>query len=112
MKIPPFSNHLKDFLQSGQIPDNNVFMYIGIYAWDKGKSSSICRPSRTIVLPPSHSPLSYEWPVEKCDILIIETSQQTQQYIEDIVQTLFFYEANKVSLISYDFYLTTYKKDF
>ena len=111
MKIPPYGNPLKALLESGQLPDNNVYLYIGELSWQKGKSSTIMRPSKTLVLPPWHSPLAYEWPVNGCDILIIETSPVDTEKIRDLVTVLFGYGAIKATLISHDFYTTTYEKD-
>jgi len=112
MKLPPYGKPLRDLLQSGQLPSNDVYIYIGDKAWDKGKMSSYSRPSRTLILPPNQSPLAYEWPVSSCDILLIETSQLDTEYIENFVQILFDHNANKVILISTNMLTTIYKKDF
>ncbi len=112
MKIPPYGKPLKALLEAGQLPINSVYLYIGEHAWEKGKLSAYCRPTRTLALPPNHLPFSYEWCVQGCDILMIETSHVATEYIEDIVSELFKYGATKVTLISTDFLVTTYKKDF
>lgn len=112
MKIPPYGKPLKALLESGQLPTNSVYLYIGEHAWDKGRSSSICRPTRTLVLPTNELPFSYGWPVQGCDILMIETSHLATEYIEDIVNTLFTYGATKILLIQLDFSTIVYKKDF
>ncbi len=112
MKIPPYGKPLKELLQQGQLPNNSVYLYLGDLAWEKGKSSSICRPTRTLILPPKHSAIDYEWPVMGCDILMIETSKLPQHYIEDTVYILFNYGATKVTLINIDMTSVIYKKDF
>lgn len=112
MKIPPYGKPLKDLLNSGQLPDNSVYLYIGNEAWEKGQLSSICQPFRTLILPPAHSPLIYDWPVNGCDILMVETSPVDTDYIETLVSILFSYGALIVRLISNNFLLTVYKKDF
>jgi hypothetical protein len=112
VKTPPFGKPLKALLQSGQIPLNNVYVYIGNLSWEKGKSSSICRPERTLILPPSDNPVIYDWPVKGCDILIIETSMLLPAFIEDVVYILFRHEAIKVTSIAPDFNVTYFKKDF
>lgn len=112
MKVPPFGKPLKELLQSGQLPNNNVWLYIGDKAWEKGKSSSIARPSRTLILPNGHNPLDYNWPVNGCDILIIETSPVDTEFIEHFVNLLFAEGAIKVTLISVNLLSTIYKKDF
>ncbi len=112
MKVPPFGKPLKELLQSGELPTNSIYLYIGNKAWERGKKSSISRTSRTLILPPNESPLIYDWPVNGCDILMIETSPIDTESIEHLVAILFGNGATKVTLISFDFLLTIYKKDF
>lgn len=112
MKLPPFGKPLKDLLNSGQLPNNSVYLYIGNEAWDKGKISSYYRPTRTLILPPDCSPLLYKWPVNGCDILMIETTFLDTGYIENFVNILFEYGATRVTLIDIELFLTIYKKDF
>jgi hypothetical protein len=112
LKIPPFGKPLKALLDAGALPNNSIYLYIGKFAWQKGKSSSICRPARTLILPSSERPIDYMWPVRDCDILIIETSPQKATYIEDVVYILFKHEAFKVTVITVDFIPTVYKRDF
>lgn len=112
MKVPPYGKPLKALLQSGQLPDNSVYLYIGNQAWDKGKLSSYSRPTRTLILPPKYHPLLYDWPVSGCDILIIETSPLTETFIQELVSILFAFDADKAALISHDFHTAYYKKDF
>jgi hypothetical protein len=112
MKIPPFGKPLQVLLQSGQIPNNSVYLYIGNLAWDKGRSSSISRSTRTLILPFGHNPLEYDWPVNGCDILMIETSQIDTEFIESFADLLLIEGATKVTLISINLLSTIYKKDF
>lgn len=112
MKIPPYGKSLKELLESGQFPNNSIYLYIGDKAWDRGKLSSISRTSRTLILPPKDHPLIYDWPVCGCDILIIETSPQNETFIQELVSILFAFDADKVTFISHNFYPTYYKKDF
>ncbi len=112
MKVAPYGKPLKALLQQGLFPSNSVYLYIGYKAWEKGESSSISRPTRTLILPPHHSPLAYEWPVNGCDILMIETTPIDTDFIENFVNLLFSFSATKVVLISATLFSTTYKKDF
>jgi hypothetical protein len=112
MKIPPFGKPLRDLIASGGKHDNDIYLFIGQKAWDRGKSSSISRPTRTLILPPGDSPLIYHWPVNGCDILLIETSPVDTDYIEHFVNTLFSYGSNIVRLMSNNLSLTIHKKDF
>jgi hypothetical protein len=112
MKVPPYGRPLKTLLSCDLLLTNSVYLYIGENAWEDGKMSSICRPMRTLVLPPHTSPLLYEWPVYGCDIMIIETTLVPTTEIEHLVKVLFSYGATGVSLVSVDFSSTFYKKDF
>ena len=109
--IPPFGKPLKLLIDNNQIPNNSVYVYVGNKAWEKGKLSSLSRPDRTLALPPNHSPLLYDWPVNGCDILIIETSQTDMEYVETLVKILFSHRATKVTLLSFDLFITIYKKE-
>lgn len=111
MKLPPYGKPLHELLLSGKKLDNSVYTFIGDKSWDKGQNSALIRPTRTLILPPNHSPFSYTWPVKGCEILLIETSQLVTEYIEMIVQVLFDYDADKVVLLSLNLLSTTYKKD-
>ncbi len=112
MKIPPFGKPLKNLLESGQLPRNSVYVYIGNDSWEKGRLSAISRTSRTLALPPNRKPIDYEWPVKDCDILLIETSLITDIYREDVVYILFKFDAINVTVIKADFSTMFYKKDF
>ena len=111
MKVPPYGKPLKALLEQGQLPSNDIYIYVGEYAWEKGKKSSQTKPDRTLVLPPKHPPEQYEWPIYGCDILIIETSLLDRSYIEDSVYVLFIYGAKQVIAISPDLQNTLYEKD-
>jgi len=112
MKLPPYGKPLHELLLSNKKPDNSVYCYIGQGSWEKGKVSSISRPTRTLALPPNHSPFSYLWPVHGCEILLIETSELVTEYIEDIVRVLFAHQAHRIVCLSSEFLSTTYEKDF
>jgi len=112
MKVPPYGKPLKALLEQGQLPNNSVYLYIGQKAWDKGQLSAISRPTRTLILPYGQSPLLYEWPVNGCDILMIETSPIDTEYIENFANLLFSYGAIKIVLINVNLLSITYEKDF
>jgi len=111
MKLPPYGKPIKALLQTGIVPKNDIYIYVGEYAWDKGKKSYKTKPDRTLILPPTDSPQQYEWPVKGCDIIIIETSQLPNELLEDIVYVLFIYGAKQVITISKDLRNTFYEKD-
>ena len=112
MKLVPYGKPLYELLLEGKSPGNSVYVYVGKKSWEKGQKSSSSRPTQTLVLPPHHLPQSYKWPVQGCEILLIETSNLVTEYIEDVVQVLFDYDANRVALLSLNLLLTIYEKEF
>lgn len=110
-KLPPYGKTLFELQKSHQLPLNDVYLFVGHYAWYKAKSFQISRPT-TLCLPPYLSPFTYVWPVQKCDMLLFDTGNCDENYIEDIVLSLLRYDANIVRYISPDYLLTIFKKDF
>jgi len=111
MKLAPYGKPLKALLKVGSIPKNDVYVYVGNHAWEKGKISIKTKPDRTLILPPKHFPQQYEWPVNGCDILLIETSKLEKSFIEDMVYILFIYGAKQIITISQDLQSCFYEKD-
>ncbi len=114
MKLPPHGKPLHDFLLAGHSFKNDfVYLYVGDKAWEEGKKAVRLRPLQTLVLPPNYLATTYRWPVRNCDILIIQTNQLSQKYMENIVLTLFAYKAKTIISFLPDENITTfYEKDF
>jgi hypothetical protein len=106
-KLVPFSK----FLAENPKPTNDVYLFIGRHAWKKSRAFQVQRPG-TLCLPPYHEPTLYRWPVDGCDILVYDTSGCDKDYVRDLAQCLFDYEANIVRYISPDFLMTVFKKEF
>ncbi len=111
-KLPPFGKPLYELLKAGFRPNNDVKLFIGIKAWEKGKAFSVSYPAQTLILPPWVSPFSYIWPVKQCDILIFDTGYAEKAYIEQLAFLLLQDGANIVRAVSSEYLLTVYKKDF
>lgn len=112
MQIPPFGKPLYDLIKEGCRPKNSVYLFIGKNAWQRGRSSAVMRPTRTLILPPDENPINYDWPVIQCDILIFDTGECTEHYIDLLVFQLLKNNADVVRCIAPDFtYFGTYKKD-
>jgi len=111
-KFPPYSLPLVELIKNGSRPSNSVYLYIGKNAWKEGADSSLVRPTRTLVLPPLHIPSNYNWPVNQCDILIINTGNCDREYIEHLSFVLFENNADVVRCINTDgSYFATYQKE-
>ncbi len=110
-KLPPFGKPLYELLKAGFRPNNDVKLFIGIKAWEKGKAFSVSYPAQTLILPPWVSPFSYIWPVKQCDILIFDTGYAQQVYLEELIYCLHMDGANKVRSICPVFKFSVYEKD-
>ena len=109
-KLPPYGSNLFNCLISGKKSINDVYIFIGQDAYGKVEDFKYSRPT-TMCLPPGDYPERYFWPIQGCDILIFDTSNSSQAFIERFVICLFEYQANIVRYMSADNLLTVYKKD-
>jgi len=102
-KIPPYGKPLFDLLSSGSRPKNDINLFIGYKAWEKGKAFSISYPCRTLTLPPWCNPVVYCWPVQDCDVLIFDTGYAEERYLTDLSGALFEDGASKIRCVNTDF---------
>lgn len=112
MKLPPYARPLYELISTGFRPDNDVNLFVGQHAWKKGKSSSVSYTYRTIALPPWLSPSSFFWPVNQCDILIVDTGYAEESYTHELVYCLYKDGANNVRLVAPDYSIVLFEKDF
>lgn len=110
-KLPPYGRPLADLIKKGFRPNNDINLFIGNKAWQKGNSFSITCPTRTLVLPPWLSPFDYHWPVKQCGILLFDTGYADKTYLEDLIYCLFKNEAASIYLVFPQFSSIFYKKD-
>jgi hypothetical protein len=110
MKLPPYARPLHDLISSGVRPSNDVYVFTGEHAWEKGKNISISYPDRTIVLPPWLSPFTYYWPVKDCDMLIVDRFSESF-YIDEVAICLYEFGARIVHFIDFDDTFITYHKE-
>ena len=111
MKLPPYGKYLYQLQLSQQLPENDVYIFMGSKCWQKTEIFTICRPS-TMCLPQSIDPAHYDWPVANCDILLFDTSNSPEKLIIKFALCLLSQDANIVRYISKDFSLTVFEKDF
>jgi hypothetical protein len=102
LKLPPFSKNLCHLIRNGSRPLNDINLFIGDDAWQKGKSFSISYPDRTLILPPWISAHEYFWPVKDCGVIIFDTGYASDGYVEEVVLTLFGHGASIVYFICKD----------
>lgn len=89
LQIPPYGKALYALQKSGQYPKNSINVWAGAFAWRKAQLFTASCPARTLILPPWENPENYYWPVNKCDVLINNTSPCEDDYIEDLVYELY-----------------------
>ncbi len=109
-KFLPYSKPLSELQQRGQIPNNDVYLFIGNHAWRKAKGFAVSYPERTLALPAWFCPGEYHWPVNQCDILIIDTGFAEDDYLNDIAYHLYINGANVVRCITPDDKLLVFRK--
>lgn len=110
-KFLPYSKPLADLIKTGYAPTNDVNVFIGMKAWNKGKIFALSYPQRTLVLPAWQNPSDYYWPVKECSILILDTGYAEPDYLYDLAACLYENEATIVRLIDTDFKLINYHKE-
>lgn len=110
-RIPPFGKPLAQLIEDGFRPNNSINLFIGMNAWQKGQNFSKSYPTRTLILPPWHSSLSYYWPVKDCDILIFDTGYAENKYVNELAAALYQHEAEIVRFIDpYDNFIVYHKE--
>lgn len=110
-KIPPYSKNLFALQRQGLRPTGTINIWLGNEAWQKGKQGSIYKPLRTLILPPWECPTIYQWPVNQCDIDIIDTGFAQIDYVEDLAYCLYLAGADRVRFTDSDYKLTVYHKE-
>ncbi len=110
-KLLPYSQPLYRLIESGHAPSNDVNVFIGNRAVDKGAKFAFSHPERTLALPPWHDPSGYDWPVKECDILVFDLGYAEPDYLHDLAFCLYESEARIVRMISPYSKLTVYHKE-
>jgi hypothetical protein len=98
-KIPPYAKPLLTLQRSGHRPSNDIYLFIGPFAWHKGTIFSNAYPERVMILPAWQDPEEYFWPVRECGVLLFDTGWALDDYIDDVVACLFRDKAKKVFFI-------------
>ncbi len=110
-KYPPYSKPLHELIKKGLSPRNDVYLFIGNKAWERAKGWSKMYPERTLMLQPWLSAFDFIWPVQECDILIIDTGYAESDYVDELAESLFLHDASKIRFINTDDKLIVYHKE-
>ncbi len=109
-KIPPYGKELHQFLQKGDPLKESIFLWIGVYAWDRARYFAEISFT-SILIPPWDDPFDYYFPVLKSTVLLIDTGWAAEDYIADLVFCLFECGASSIIYLSPDLNLTTFHKE-
>lgn len=107
-KTAPYGKPLQDLINKGMKPNNSVNLFVGRKAWVKGKAFSISYPDRTLILPAFECPSVYSWPVNDCDILIIDTGYCEMDYLNDLAFYLYEHGAKIVRCVLPDYEIISF----
>lgn len=106
-KLPPYGKHLFGIIQRGLAPRNSVYLTVGLGSFEKAYAFQLSRKG-TLCLPPFANPADYDWPVESCDMLLIDTGFCSRSYLNDIAYYLYKANALRVRAILESFDLITF----
>ena len=105
-KLIPSGKSLQSFMSDGQAPLNDVYCFIGRYAWKKAKAF---RNKFSLCLPSGVNPYEYLWPVQGCDILAFDTSGVHIMEIENLASCLLSAKASIVRVVLFCNQLAIYR---
>jgi hypothetical protein len=97
-KLPPYGKQLLSLLERKGRLQNDIFLFIGEQAWQKGSNFSN-RGQAVLVLPSNETPELYTWPVRGYDVLVIVTSLIDSKRLIQTVGALSLAGANIVRVV-------------
>lgn len=95
--IAPQGEWLKERILAGQ--KEIVIIFMGYKAADRAEAFLPELPY-TIYLPFKTSPYAYTWPVEGCEIYLVDTSFSSGSFLKTFVMCLFMHGANLIHYLS------------
>lgn len=107
--LPPFGEAMRVLLQQGMKLNNNLFLYLGNRAWHAAKNAASNK--HVLALPPNHSPYEFDWPVQGCEVLAIDTSGVAPTLIEQTAHALLLAGAISMHVILANFNLVIYRRN-
>lgn len=108
-QLPPFGKSLQALLQQGTKLKNNIFLFLGINAWNAAQN--VMRNQHVLVLPPDHLPTEYEWPVQNYSVLAFDTGGLEPEFIEKTAHTLLVAGATDVYVALFNHKLVIYRRN-
>jgi hypothetical protein len=110
-KLPPYGKQLLNSIALGENLTSTIYIYIGWNAWSRAKKS-YNDGDLTLCIPPYQCPTLYHYPVSNCNTVILSTPEIEDDYLEDLILSLYKFKANMVAVITGDNELLLFKKDF
>jgi len=109
MKIVPYGAVLAKLINQGLVPENDVYVFCGLNAWQKAGFFNKCR--LTLCLPPYEDPAIYHWPVKNCEIVLFETGNLETKDIEEIAYHLLQSGASIVRAVNSDDEVAIFRRE-
>jgi len=103
LPLPPYGSALLSRWQWNNPPAGGIVVLLGAGAWQSVKAWQVSpNDFAPLVLPDGKSPSSFNWPVDKCNVLIERFPGPGNDVINELVKTLLSYGANNVCLWNKD----------
>jgi len=108
-KLAPYGKRLQELLSKHQVPNNDVYMFMGRFAWTKAKG--FIQSRFVLVLPPnSNKPADFIWPVSNCEVLLFDTSGCSALLIQEMGYELLKSKAAIVRVVLFDGKMVVYSR--
>lgn len=99
--LPPYGQSVMTLLEANQRPTGGIWLFSGADAWRKAKNFR--RREFVLILPENTSPRDFYWPVQQCEILWAETSEQPAELLSEMHDCLCDHGALSICLIRYNY---------
>lgn len=76
-----------------------AIIFMGKEAWSQSASFHPILPY-TLCLPPKTNPFDFKWPLEKCEVYLVDTGSSARSFITYCVKAFFAYGATRVRYIN------------
>lgn len=103
-KFSPYSKRLYTARRNGYQPNNDIFLFIGKFAWQK--ASGLASIANVLLLPENDSPSDYNWNMLKgLPVLVYDMSGMGAQLIRQLAYELLKSGATVVRVIAVNYKL-------
>lgn len=108
--LPPYGKNVLDHLKSNSIEGGLVWICTGKYAWRLVKNILPNWPNSTLCFPSDYEPTAYQWPVNGCTAILMDSYTTSPDYINRFVRQLFCAGADYILYVNNQFETTFIKR--